>query len=232
MDIAPIIPSAPSERLELEAEVPSLASPIASPNQQLGIQTQYQAYNPQHYAAYQVHLPETTFSPSAATQHPNGLGINPALSSQTQKHLSVLSPQSAISPQSPFHLDTQYSHLSSHSSNSSMKKLNDMIEGKEKECVVTSSNPSNSPGTISPNPVSPSSTQGERWSGATATEIGFGNAGEMAEFNVQGKGGRIVQLNGKMVEFKPLGEDGGKTPISATESPGEEFRTWESWAQR
>ena len=118
-----------------------------------------------------------------------------------------------------------------------MKKLNDMIEGREKEAVLTSNvssdSSSQSPSAISPNPVSPRSTGAGRWSGATATENGFGKAGEI-EFQGEGKGGRMVPLGGKMVEFKQRGEDGGKTPISATatESPGEEFRTWESWAQR
>lgn len=150
------LPSAPSE---LEADVPdSYISPTISqncyslnpPNPNIRVSTQTH-YNPQDYAAY---------APRGSSQSkgPIGLGVNSLYSPQQPNNIT--SPASTIaSPNSPFHLDTQYRLSTSQSPPSSLHKISELREGKEKEVVVREKEI-----------VSPMSPERERWSGATATE--------------------------------------------------------------
>jgi hypothetical protein len=125
--------------------------------------------------------------------------------------MSVISPtESIISPQSPFHLETQYSHLSHPSQPAKPRPLSfsELREGKEKEAVVS--------------PVSP-----ERWSGSTCLNTSE-EAVEMHELGQNGKG----QGEGE-IKFKQVKE--GNTPVNETPTgltPSDDFKTWETWAQR
>jgi hypothetical protein len=132
------------------------------------------------------------------------------------KRISIITPtQSIISQQSPFHLETQYSHLShpSQPTKPTLRPLSfsEVREGKEKEAVAVVS------------PVSPG-----RWSGAmclnTAEEV------EMHELsqNQKGKGQEVGEM-----KFEQVNE--GSTPVGETPTeltPSDDFGTWETWAQR
>lgn len=91
--------------------------------------------------------------------------------------------------------------------------VTELREGKEKEAVVVS-------------PLSP-----ERWSGATVLNSLNGESEsedvEMRELN-GGKDGK-----GKEMRFEQVNE--GQTPVNETPTgltPSDDFKTWETWAQR
>jgi hypothetical protein len=220
MDIAPIVPTPPSGRSELEAEVPaSYVSPIAQnpPTNEIRVNTS--TYNPADYAGYDTRTRNNTLASTYSI--PIGLGVvnSPLSPSQYQNSwkgsLGVISPQSIISPQSPFHLETQYSHLSHLPTRAKQLEMTvtELREGKEKETVAIS-------------PLSP-----ERWSGATVlnsmSSESESESVEMRELN-GGKDGK-----GKEMRFEQVNE--GQTPVNETPTgltPSDDFNTWETWAQR
>jgi hypothetical protein len=118
--------------------------------------------------------------------------------------LQVISPtHSILSPESPFHLEKQYSHLShSTSSNPSPKQqsFSDLRDGTEKEVV---------------SPVSP-----ERWSGATCLNDGDAATHELAKGKRKGRDEQVT-----IAVVTPV-----ETPTGLT--PSDDFKTWETWAQR
>ena len=235
MDITPIIPSPPSGRSELEAEVPaSYTSPTTqNPSQQDSEIRVTTSYNPTDYAQYVARVGDVggvrnnTLANAYST--PVGLGVansplSPAQYRGSQRgSLGVITPQSVMSPQSPFHLETQYSHLSYPSLSIPGKKAIsmsevEMREGKEKEAMVVS-------------PMSP-----ERWSGTTCLNSNSEEVEmELRQMNGKGKGkGKGGgKMNGEQVTFEQV--NAGNTPVNESPTgltPTDDFKTWETWAQR
>jgi hypothetical protein len=225
MDITPIIPSPPSGRSELEAEVPT--SYTQNPSQQdreIRVTTSYNPTdNVQHVTRSGGGGGVRNNTLARAYSIPVGLGVvNSPLSPSQYRgsqrgSLGIITPQSVVSPQSPFHLEMQYSHLSYPSLSIpgkqavSMSKV-DMREGKEKEAVVVS-------------PMSP-----ERWSGATCLNSN-GEKVEMELREMKGKGKGLMK--GEHVTFEQV--NAGNTPVNESPTgltPTDDFKTWETWAQR
>ncbi|PMD26899.1 hypothetical protein NA56DRAFT_685173 [Hyaloscypha hepaticicola] len=251
LGVTPIIPPLPTGRSELPAEVPTSFTSPASQNQvpssppQMRVQT---SYNPADYAPYDGRSRNSNL---ASTYNPPiGLGLNSSPSAsqypsqqkasiivsplsprqqfiqQFQKQnqqserqgerqgevLQVISPtHSILSPSSPFHLEKQYSHLS-HSTSTSVPTPNssgssDLREGTEKEVAVVS--------LLSP----------ERWSGATCLNDADVEL-ENAKVEAKGKGKVVVGKEGQVI----AGSTPVETPTGLT--PSDDFKTWETWAQR
>jgi hypothetical protein len=138
----PIVAKLPSGRSELEAVVPtSYISPVNSPNlsREMRLSTQY---NPQYYAPLRNNV--STRSTQASRHSMPGLRINSTRQQNTQTQTQhdelpnhpVLSPTTPnISPQSPFHLDTQYHPPFPYAKPISINNLEELREGREKEVV-------------------------------------------------------------------------------------------------
>jgi len=240
LDITPIVPALPTGRSELPADVPvsftSPASQTPSPPPQMRVQT---SYNPSDYAPYDGRSRNNNLiltynnpiglgvlnSPLSASQYPSSqqasMSVVSPLSPRQQfiqqyrkqnpqserlgGGLQVISPHSAISPESPFHLEKQYSHLSHSTSTPSPRSpfSSDLRDGTEKEVI---------------SPLSP-----ERWSGATCLNDADAAVAMHQLANGEAKG---KEKDGQV--------DGGKTPVETPTglTPSDDFKTWETWAQR
>lgn len=241
LDVTPIVPPLPTGRSELPAEVPtsftSFASQTSSPPPQMRVQT---SYNPGDYAPYDGRSRNTNLTSTyndtiglgvlnsqlSASQYPSqqqaSMSVVSPLSPQQQfiqqhqkqnqpserqeKGLQVISPTHSIpSPDSPFHLEKQYSHLSHATSTPSPKPpfSSDLRDGTGKEVV---------------SPLSP-----ERWSGATCLNDADPDVAMRELSNADAKG---KKNEGQMKE----GQTPVETPTGLT--PSDDFKTWETWAQR
>jgi hypothetical protein len=92
----------------------------------------------------------------------------------------------------------------------------EMREGKEKEAVVVS-------------PMSP-----ERWSGTTCLNSNSEEVEmELRQMKGKGKGKGGGKMNGEQVTFEQV--NAGNTPVNESPTgltPTDDFKTWETWAQR
>jgi hypothetical protein len=131
--------------------------------------------------------------------------------------LQVISPtHSILSPSSPFHLEEQYSHL--HLSHSTSTSTSTPTPNSHPPSSSTSTFPPDLRKGTEKEVVSPLSP--ERWSGATC--LNDANV-ELENAEAKGKG---KEEQGKVGRTEVETE----TPTGLT--PSDDFKTWETWAQR
>ncbi|KAN0098954.1 hypothetical protein V8E51_014617 [Hyaloscypha variabilis] len=237
----------PLPRSELEADVPSNytspsttrpPSPISkTAPSEIRIQTQTQPqthapYNPADYASFSTTGRVRNNTLASTYSIPIGLGVSSH--SPHQYQTQTQNPDSAISPQSPFHLETRYPYLNHPLPPlpNAAKLMLEMRDGREKEVFSGSASISSKNEKENENEkekekgkeMEEMGKEKERWSGATVLNTESEMIGNRAVSQMHGVEVRFVQVNAETPT--PTGE----TPTGMT--PSDDFKTWETWAQR